>query len=296
MEKTRIERILCPVDFSESCIPAFVYASSLACRFRAKLFVQHVVELGGYPSADFSPNADEYDKFLAVLLSQNEARLHAFIQRNRAYEVDLECIVGKGMPADSVLRFAKERAIDLIVIGTRRHGGIVRLMLGSVAEKVSRTARCPVLVVPELLPGYSTSEGSEKSIEVRQIVACTDLTEVSNKVFDHGVSIAQDYDAGLTLLHVLKDIPPPGYVEDAAVAYRQLGELVSSQAKPSCKITAEVRCGKPYREIDRFAHDSHADLVIMAVHGRNSVNDAVFGSTSYRVIRSAACPVLAVRG
>jgi len=296
MELPRIERILCPVDFSESSVPAFAYASSLSCRLRAKLFAQYVVEMGRYPSADFAPTADGYDQFCATLICQGEARLRGFIQRNRAFEVDPECIVGKGMPADSILKFAEEKAINLIVIGTCRHGGIERLMLGSVAEKVFRTARSPVLVVPELLPGYRTSEGSKEGIEVRQIVACTDLTEVSNKVFDHGVSIAQDYHAGLTLLHVLKDIPPPGYVEDAAVAYKQLGELVSSQAKPNCKITTEVRFGKPYREIDRLAHDCHADLIIMAVRGHNSVNDAVFGSTSYRVIRSAACPVLAVRG
>ncbi len=175
-----IERILCPVDFSRSSVWAFTHASSLAHHFDAKLFVQYVVELGQYPSADFAPNADAYDQFCDTMLSQGEARLRAFIQAHRKYEVDPECIASRGTAADGVLSFAKQRAINLIVMGAHGRRGFERLMLGSVTEKVLRMAQCPVLAVPEPPSEFATSTTSEDEIKIRQIIACTDFSVSSN--------------------------------------------------------------------------------------------------------------------
>ncbi len=289
-----IERILCPVDFSEFSVWAFTHASSLAHHFGAKLFVQYVVELWQYPSADFAPNADAYDEFCATLRSEGEAQLRAFIQAHRQYEVDPECITSKGMAADCILSFAKQQAISLIVMGTHGLRGFERLMLGSVTEKVLRMAQCSVLAVPKLPPEFGASTTSGDEVILRQIVVCTDFSESSKWAMDYGLYVAEEYHANLTLVHVLEDVLTPGCVEDTATAYKRLDGLIPTQTKLSSRITTAVRIGRAYREISQLARDSHAELVIMAVHGRNSLDDAVFGSTTYRVIQSGVCPVLAI--
>jgi len=294
MKRTKIERILCPVDFSEFSVLAFAYASSLAHHYGAKLFAQYVVELGQYPSADFAPNADTYDEFCATLLCQGEARLRAFIQSHRQHDVDPQCIASKGMAADCILSFAKQNAINVIVMGTHGFRGFERLMLGSATEKVLRRAQCPVLAVPKLPPEFVASATSGDEIELRRIMACTDFSESSNEAVEYAISVVEEYNARLTLVHVLEGVSTPGCVEDTATAYKRMDELIPAQRNPSFEITTAVRIGRAYREICQFARDSHADLVIMAVHGRNSLDDAIFGSTTYRVIQSETCPVLTI--
>jgi len=286
-----IERILCPVDFSEFSVLAFSYASSLAQHFRAKLFALNVVELGQYPSADFAANADAYDEFCATLLCQGEARLRAFIQSHRQYDVDPQCICSKGMAADAILCFAKQKAVNLIVMGTHGYRGFERLMLGSATEKVLRMAQCPVLAVPEL---HRESAASKDVVDLRRIVACTDFSEYSEGALHHAIFVAEEYKADLTLVHVLEDVSTPGCVEDTATAYKRLDELISAQGKLEIKITTAVRMGRAYREICRLARDNRSELVIMAVHGGNSLDRAIFGSTTYRVIQSGSCPVLTI--
>ena len=286
-----IERILCPVDFSEFSVLAFSYASSLAHHFRAKLFALNVVELGQYPSADFAPNADTYDEFCATLLCQSEARLRVFIQAHRQYDVDPQCICTKGRAADSILCFAKQKAINLIVMGTHGYRGFERLMLGSATEKVLRMAQCPVLAVPEL---HRESDASKDAVDLRRIVACTDFSKYSERALHHAIFVAEEYKTDLTLVHVLEDASTPGCVEDTTTAYKRLDELVSAQGKLNCKITTAVMIGRSYREICRLARDNRAELVIMAVHGGNSLDRAIFGSTTYRVIQSGTCPVLTI--
>jgi nucleotide-binding universal stress UspA family protein len=286
-----IERILCPVDFSEFSVLAFAYASSLAQHFRAKLFTQYVIEMGQYPSADFSPNADAYDEFCATLLCQGEARLRAFIQEHRQYDADPQCICSKGMAADTILCFAKQKGIDLIVMGTHGHRGFERLMLGSATEKVLRMAQCPVLAVPE--PDRE-SDVSKDVVDLHRIIACTDFSEYSERALHHAIFVAEEYKADLTLVHVLENVSTPGCVADTTTAYKRLDELISSQGKLEITITTAVRIGRSYREICRLAKDDRAELVIMAVHGGNSSDRAIFGSTTYRVIQSGTCPVLTI--
>jgi nucleotide-binding universal stress UspA family protein len=75
-----------------------------------------------------------------------------------------------------------------------------------------------------------------------------------------------------------------------------MDELIPARTNLGLKIDHAVRIGRAYREIGQLARETHADLVIMAVHGRNSLDDAIFGSTTYRVIQSGTCPVLAIHG
>ena len=111
----------------------------------------------------------------------------------------------------------------------------------------------------------------------------------------YAISATAEYDAELTLLHVLEGVPSPAKTEEAMAAVERLDKLIQPEGRKSLKIRTAVRIGKPYAQIVQLAMEAQTDLVIMGVRGRGALDVAVFGSTTYRVMQLGSCPVLAVR-
>jgi len=292
-----LRRILCPVDFSEFSMRAYQHALSVASHYDAKLFVQHVVELWRYPYADFA-SAELYDQFFRTLCKKGEEEVQRFVKTCAHNEVRIESVVQEGMAPDNILTFAKAQSVDLIVMGMHGRRGFDRLMLGSVTERVMRNAPCPVLTVNK--PSYDVigSDQRPSPVHLNRILFCTDFSEHSQRALDHAISLTAEYDAELTLLHVLEHAPDPVKIQDAvATAIKQLDGLIPAEADKvrAGRTKTTVRIGKPYEQIIQLAMEAPMDLVIMAVRGRGALDLAVFGSTTYRVMQFGPCPVLAVR-
>ena len=132
--------ILFPTDFSEASRDAFLYASSLARDTGAKLLIIHVEE----PVVPYM-GEEMYVPRKAVVNPELEKMLAEVVPADEA--VPYEHMVLAGSPATELLRIAKERGADFIVLGTHGRTGISRLLVGSVAEEVLRRAECPVLTV-----------------------------------------------------------------------------------------------------------------------------------------------------
>lgn len=295
MERKKLERILCPVDFSEFSSRAYAYASSLARQSGAKLFVQHVIETWQYPCSSFAPTVDEYEEFWKVLRAQSGERLRSFIAGHSANQIQVEAATSEGAAADCILSFARRHEVTLIVMGTHGVKGFERLMLGSVTEAVLRKAACPVLAVPVLPPDLVASTAPGNAVRLRKILVCTDFSKSSNEAVNFAISVAEEYDAELTVLHVLEGVSIAGCAEETAMAYKHLDQLLPRREQPGSRIGTAVRIGRAFREISKLAQEIPADVVIMGAHGRNSADSVFFGSTTYRVLQSAICPVLAVR-
>lgn len=133
---TQIKRILCPVDFSETSEKAFRVADGLAQRLQAELVLLHAFDIPA--TIDIPGQEHPADTELP-------ARLNAI--RSSSLDVALDRVLHAGPPGDVICWLAQERGCDLIVMGTHGRTGVVRLLLGSVAEHVLRHARCPVLTV-----------------------------------------------------------------------------------------------------------------------------------------------------
>jgi nucleotide-binding universal stress UspA family protein len=117
----------------------------------------------------------------------------------------------------------------------------------------------------------------------------------SSSLLRYAISATAEYDAELTLLHVLDEVSTPAKKEVAiARAKEQLDSLIPSEARKTLKIKTAVRIGKPYEQIIQLALEAQIDMVTMAVRGRGALDLAVFGSTTYRVLQLGPCPVLAV--
>lgn len=288
---TRIERILCPLDFSEGSAKNYRYAQSIACHYRAKLILQHVVELWQHPEGDFVAKPEYFDEFRGALICQAEAQLQHFANLRGA--VQPECVVEESTAADAILALARARAVSLIVMGTHGRRGFDHLMLGSVTERVLRYAPCPVLAIPGQRPDESGKSAGADNI--RRILCCVDFSEHSQQALDHAVSVVSAYCADLTILHVLENISESTDVgKETNACLERLQKLLPSSALDPARVHLEVRLGKPYREILDLAAKAQSDLIVTGVRGRNSLDLAVFGSTTYRVIQLHPGPVLTV--
>jgi len=141
-----IHRILFPTDFSESAKPAQQYAMALADRFGAELHLIHVVApLVPYP--DVSSPWVMPESEVKYQVDAADQRLRREINSKWQEEHAVKFMTISGFAVDEILKYATDQKIDLIVVGTHGHTGLSRMLIGSVAEKLVRTASCPVLTV-----------------------------------------------------------------------------------------------------------------------------------------------------
>ena len=153
-----ITTILVPVDFSPHADRALRYATTLAQRLGAKLALLHVVEdpfVSGAWSAEVSlPNVPE---LLETLIKGAESRLATLKASAAALGLAAETAVTTGRPAPAIVAHAKQCGVDLIVMGTHGRTGLSHVVMGSVAERVVRTAPCPVLTLHATEPAAATA-------------------------------------------------------------------------------------------------------------------------------------------
>ena len=205
------------------------------------------------------------------------------------------CNVQDGVATDLILGFAEAEAVNLIVMGTHGLRGLDHLTLGSVTEKVLRKARCPVLAVRKPAHAFAPPGGEPDLVQLHRILYCTDFSDNSEQAFDHAVSLAAEYNAELTLLHVLEGVSDSADIEnEIAKVIESLEKRISPEARKNGTTKAVVLIGKAYQQIIELALESRTDLIIMGVRGRHASDLAVFGSTTYRVVQSGPCPVLVV--
>lgn len=143
-----IKQILFPTDFSEGALNALPYAANMAKNCCAKLFMIHVVYDIATASGLYVPHIS-FDQMYQDVEKSALKELEKF-----GYEVlkdikNIEYAVLRGIPYEEILNFAKEKDINMIVIGTHGRKGLDRFLFGSTAEKVVRYSQCPVLTVRE---------------------------------------------------------------------------------------------------------------------------------------------------
>ena len=138
-----LKSILVPTDFSETSEVAVKYGVALARRFDAKLYLLHVVEKSlaemaatPFPLGLLDGMQNDVREWLGKILTEQEEK-----------ELGPEYVLRVGGPDVEIVRYANERDIDLIVMGTHGRSGVAHMLMGSVAEKVVRKAPCPVLTV-----------------------------------------------------------------------------------------------------------------------------------------------------
>lgn len=146
----RFTRILVPVDFGPASTAAVACADDLARAFGARIFLLHAVDdpaaTGVWTPEVYVPASEAMRH---SLMQQAQRRLQAMVAGGPIAELDPQLDVRAGAPIPVIEEYAGEQRIDLIVMGTHGRTGLAHVLLGSVAERLVRTAPCPVLTVRE---------------------------------------------------------------------------------------------------------------------------------------------------
>lgn len=142
-----LKRILVPTDFSKPSQNALTYAAAFAEKFGAELHLLHVVQ----DLALFIPDMVTVTPPIGPTVEQLTAGVRVAFERlvkeNKLEKFKTTHFVREGTPFYEIIQYAKEKDIDLIIMGTHGHSGLAHVLMGSVAEKVVRKAPCPVLTV-----------------------------------------------------------------------------------------------------------------------------------------------------
>ncbi len=142
-----LKRILVPTDFSEHSRNALRYAAAFANRFGAEIYLLHVFQDLSIFQPDAVTAGPPAAAPLEEMLAAARAALERSLQESNVKGLPVHPEVCEGSPFEEIVTFAKEKDIDLIVMGTHGRGWLAHVLLGSVTEKVVRKAPCPVLTV-----------------------------------------------------------------------------------------------------------------------------------------------------
>lgn len=153
---------------------------------------------------------------------------------------------------------------------------------------------------------HKVTKPERPALKLQEILVPTDFSEYSKKALKYAVSVAEQFGAKITLLHVIEPAvtyPDAGYpvlVESDRImpAARAVADQICEEENCNPQLFREtlVQEGIPYQEITNTAKTLKADLIVIATHGRTGLAHVLLGSTTERVVRHAPCPVLVVRG
>jgi universal stress protein A len=143
----RLRRILHPSDFSPASRPAFQQALDMAKSNRAELLLVHVLAPIAPMVGDGYVSPRAWEDLERSVQAHGRRQLDALLARARRAKVRVRGLLLEGPPHEAIVRSARSKRADLIVMGTHGRSGLAKLFLGSVAERVVGSARCPVVTV-----------------------------------------------------------------------------------------------------------------------------------------------------
>ncbi len=295
------KKLLCPTDGSPHSRHALEYAVAIARWYTAEIHALRV--LAPIPPTWEMPAAVNLGELESGVRERGLEEVEQFLAGARDAGVQAQGEVAIGREALEIVERAKTLPADLVVMGTHGRGGFEKWVLGSITEKVIRTAPCPVLTVT--LPAEDAAPPGETPF--RRILCAVDFSDHSNRALSFALSLAQLAEGHLTLVHVLEPIADEhleiyaghtvGELRPALEARtrERLSEAIPDDARNWCEPDERIVLGRPWEAILEAARETESELLVMGVHGRSAVELALFGSTTNHVVRAAHCPVLVVR-
>jgi len=283
-----LRQILFATDFSDASLAALPLVSKIAHRYGSRVFVMNVSTPIAY--AMVSPEA------AAALQHRDE--LHArskvkdLLKTADLAGLSTTVVVRSGIPTGELDHFVREHKIDLAILGTHGRTGMKHLVMGSVAEDLFRHLPCPVLTV-----GPNISKPAMQGIDVRHILFPTDLSDESQAVFPYLASLASQYKASLTLLHVLpvETATNPDARSLAEPLRKEMQNIFSPHIDPGCSVEFIIDFGDTAERILAHAESGRADLIGLGVRMAGEVTTHLRNTVAYRVVLEARCPVLTSR-
>lgn len=282
-EAPPLRRILVPLDGSALADRILVPLQPILASQDARVTLLRVVPRDGPPEA-LPPGEEAPD-----------AHLDRVREDLSAEGVDARCAIRRGDAAAEILRFADHHEPSLVAMSTHGRTGVSRFLRGSVAERILRGSRHPILLAN---PICLYRRHDSKTAPFPRILLPLDASEASAKILPLAEAFARAYRSEVVLVHALPIHPVPS--EFPHVATEAEGEAILDPfreyfARRGIPARVRIEFDDAASAVLDAASAEKADLVAMTTHGRSGVSRWVFGSVAEKVVRDAPCPILVLR-
>ena len=237
-----------------------------------------------------------------IFLGEEEAKsyLAAVAVEYRNSGVPIVSTAETGSAAETIINYAQEQEINLIVISSHGRSGLSRWVYGSIADKVLRQSCCATLIIREQVEKIAGT--------FQKILVCLDGSALAEQVLDSALSLAQCSQAEIILLRVVQpanllfDMETADQVQESVTALEKgeaeayLNNLLPQLPKIGGSLSVRTLLGAPADTIIDFAQEQQVDLIAMSSHGRSGISRWVYGSVAEKVMRGAKCATLIMRG
>lgn len=269
---------------------AFPYSLTIADHYPSNLYIAHVIDPEPFGPFSREQSAKAIDQAHELARQQIEQLFAAHGLQGERFRP----VVREGKVAQVLLNINRENRIDLVVIGTHGRAPRKKLLLGSVAEEVFRMSPCAVLTI-----GPRETSPPPAKPELRHILYLVEFTPDSSPAADYAVSLAEQYGANLTLMHVSEDmqVAPNEAAQNSQPAARWLEDHISPGSDLWKRVQFERGFGPASTAILDFAAKSAVDLIVVSASRSDPVMAAHLPrpDTAYDVVCRAQCPVLTIR-
>lgn len=285
--RTRFENIVFATDFSPAAAHAIPFIKKIARHFQSSLVALHVKPPVVNPMTQPATWPVDVEAAKVFDKQHREELLDTFAG------INTEVLIEEGDIQSRLDKAIQKYNTDLVIIGTRGRTGLAKILLGSAAEEIFRTVPCPVLTVGP--------HSEARKADIREILFATDFASEAPAAAAYAVSLAQEFEARLTLLHVVPEPRPGDLVSWSDIqesSKKLLGNLVPADAEAWCKPEYFVERGDPGQRILDLANVRAVDLIILGVQPEKGVPGAATHlpiATAHKVVAHANCPVLTVR-
>ena len=289
-----VKKILLPLDGSELAETALAPAVALAEALSAELVLLRVIV-----PLSIQLDPDLYKRVIDGGQKEAKRYLSGLQLRSLFSAVRLKSEIMVGKAADSILDFAHENEIDLIVMSSHGRSGIGRWVYGSVADKVLHKAECSLAIIH---PQVETEPFAQK-----RILVPLDGSLQAEQALGLALKLVHEAAGELILLRVT-EMPPipkepvvgwPGVASVMAIAEQDaniyLQRVQESLKNGRIQIITQVAAGSVAESILDAVDELEVDLIVMSSHGRSGVDRWVFGSVTEKMLRGAPCATLVVR-
>lgn len=265
---------------------AFSYAVAQAAEFGAELILFHVYDTLVVAASETS--GTRYYDYAAAARTEMQ-HLEPLAQRARDAGLRCEIEVRPGLPADQILAYARERSVDRIVMGTHSPGPVGKLLVGSVAEAVLRSAPVPVFII-----GPDVVEGSYRNFATKTILCAVSMVELSAVVAHFAAELAVQHNARLILQNIIRPQERREVLAGRTIDQIEadLISLVPAELQAKLDVQGIVVPGDPTEELLYQARAQNADLIVLGAHGASAFAAVTRHGVVYKVLAHSQCPVL----
>lgn len=280
MNSFKVEKILIPIDFSETSLLAIEHAAHIAHRFKAELILLHVVE-------------NHWEKFSIVVpemrINAPDGIINAIEKRLEdiakdvflKYNVKSLCITANGTIFSEIISVSEEQKVDLVIMGTHGTSGFVEFFVGSNAYKVVTSSNCPVITV----------RTHSKEIGLKNILLPIDNSVHSRQKVNHAIVMARHFSAQLHIVGLV-DFDDERELGKFRVKLDQIENYIHRCGLTCTK--AMVEGSNQSIMTTQHAKTVGADLIIIMTDQEENIAGRLMGTYAQQIVNHSKIPVMSI--